>query len=54
MALILRSLPDSAWARVGVHTERGLVTLEQMNEHIPHHVKFIHEKRQALGLPKPA
>jgi len=54
MALILRILPEATWARAGVHSERGLITLEQMlqNEvdHIPHHIRHIVEKRQALGL----
>jgi hypothetical protein len=56
MARILRTLPDSALERVGVHSERGPLTLERMltmsANHIPHHVKFIVEKRQALGLPE--
>jgi len=51
---ILRTLPQAALERVGVHTERGRRTLEQLLttaiNHIPHHVRFIHEKRQALGL----
>jgi hypothetical protein len=55
MARILRTLPAEAWTRTGVHSEAGLVTLEQMvqieNDHIPHHLKFILEKRRALGLP---
>jgi hypothetical protein len=55
MARILRTLPDGALARVGVHSERGPRTLEQLltgaTGHIPHHVKFIGEKRRALGLP---
>jgi uncharacterized damage-inducible protein DinB len=55
MARILRTLPDAALARVGVHSERGPRTLEQLltgaANHIPHHVKFILEKRRALGLP---
>jgi hypothetical protein len=55
MARILRTLPDAALARVGVHSERGPRTLEQLltgaTNHIPHHVKFIVEKRRALGLP---
>jgi hypothetical protein len=55
MAGILRALPAEALGRTGVHSERGLVTLEQMlvveNDHIPHHVKFIHDKRRGLGLP---
>jgi uncharacterized damage-inducible protein DinB len=54
LARILRTLPESALQRVGNHTERGPRTLEQLlttaTAHIPHHVKFIQEKRQALGL----
>jgi uncharacterized damage-inducible protein DinB len=54
LARILRKLPASALERVGQHTERGPRTLEQLLtttiNHIPHHVKFIHEKRQSLGL----
>jgi uncharacterized damage-inducible protein DinB len=55
MARILRTLPATALERVGVHSERGPRTLEQLlttaSNHIPHHVKFIGEKRKALGLP---
>ena len=55
MAKILRTLPEEALQRVGVHNERGPLTLERLItiavNHIPHHVKFIQEKRQALGLP---
>jgi DinB superfamily len=58
MARVLRALPAAAWNRTGVHTERGLITLEQMvaleAEHITHHVKFIHDKRRALGLKSSA
>lgn len=54
MARILRTLPAEAWARNGVHSECGLITLEQHLQvevdHVPHHVKFIAEKRRALGL----
>ncbi len=54
LARILRTLPESALQRVGIHNERGPRTLEQLLTttigHIPHHVKFIQEKRQALGL----
>ncbi len=54
MARILRTLPAEALQRTGVHSERGRITLEQLlalvTEHIPHHVRFIQEKRQALGL----
>ncbi len=55
MARILRTMPVEALRRVGVHSERGPLTLEQLLtgavSHIPHHVRFIYEKRQALGLP---
>lgn len=54
LARILRTLPESALERVGVHNERGPLTLERLltlsAKHIPHHVQFIKEKRQALGL----
>jgi hypothetical protein len=52
---ILRKLPPEAFQRVGLHNERGQLTLEQLltitTNHLPHHVKFIYEKRKALGLP---
>ena len=55
MARILRTLPAEALQRAGVHNERGPLTLEQLltvaTNHIPHHVRFINEKRRALGLP---
>jgi uncharacterized damage-inducible protein DinB len=54
MARILRTLPAEALERVGIHNERGPLTLERVvglaNNHIPHHVKFIEEKRKALGV----
>ena len=54
MARILRKLPDAALQRVGNHNERGPLTLEQLmgnaTGHIGHHLKFIQEKRKALGL----
>ncbi|MBY0528082.1 MAG: DinB family protein [Gemmataceae bacterium] len=54
MARILRTLPASAWERVGVHNEAGPLTLKDLmtraTNHIGHHVKFIAEKRKALGL----
>ena len=54
MARILRTLPPEALQRVGVHNERGPLSLQNLLttaiNHIPHHVKFIQEKRQALGL----
>src|SRR2546423_5356858 len=54
MARILRQQSDEVLKRVGVHNERGELTLERLltitTNHITHHVKFIAEKRQALGL----
>src|SRR5262249_51970489 len=54
MARILRKSPASAIARACVHNERGPVTLEKLlttiTGHIPHHAKFIEEKRRALGI----
>lgn len=54
LARILGTLADDALQRVGVHNERGPRTLEQLlqtaTNHIPHHIKFIDEKRKALGL----
>jgi len=56
MARILRTLPEDSLKRVGMHNERGPQTLEQLLTtiigHIPHHTKYILEKRQALGLTK--
>jgi uncharacterized damage-inducible protein DinB len=55
LAHILRTLPVEALQRVGAHNERGPRTLEQLLtgaiNHIPHHVRFIHDKRKALGAP---
>ncbi len=50
----LRTLPPDAFARTGVHTQRGKVTLLQVVEiyanHVDHHLKFVAEKRRNLGL----
>ena len=55
LARILRTLAPEALQRVGNHNERGPLSLEKLlttaTNHIHHHVKFIREKRQALGLP---
>jgi hypothetical protein len=52
MARILRGLKPEAANRVGIHTFKGLVSLEALLtsavNHIPHHVPFIEEKRKAL------
>ena len=54
LAKVLRQLPESALERVGMHSERGPRTLAQLlqgaTDHITHHLKFVHEKRRALGL----
>lgn len=51
---ILKTLKPADFARTGRHNERGPQTLETLLttiiNHIPHHAKFIDEKRQALGL----
>lgn len=55
MARILRNLSADALGRVGIHSERGPRTLEQLLtttiNHIPHHVQFIRDKRRSLNLP---
>jgi uncharacterized damage-inducible protein DinB len=55
MGRILRTLKPEHFARIGVHNEAGPRTLDQLlttsTNHLPHHVKFIVEKRRALGLP---
>lgn len=55
LARILCTLPEAALQLVGIHNECGPRTLEQMlttaTNHILHHVKFIEDKRRALGLP---
>ena len=54
VARILRTLSDDDFARVGNHTAAGPLTLQQLVErganHIQHHLKFIAEKRKALGI----
>jgi hypothetical protein len=50
---ILKTLGEKDFARVGNHTAAGPLTLEQLVErmakHVSHHVRFIEEKRRALG-----
>ena len=52
-AKVLRKLPPAAFARTGQHSERGMITVEQSMhgevEHLDHHVKFIHAKREKMG-----
>jgi uncharacterized damage-inducible protein DinB len=53
MGPILRSLVPSDFQRQGNHSEDGLITLEilltRITNHVPHHLKFIEEKRAALA-----
>jgi uncharacterized damage-inducible protein DinB len=53
MVRILRTLKPEDFQRRGNHSESGPLTLETLLQrvtgHIPHHVRFIEEKRQALG-----
>ncbi len=54
-AAILRGLPDDAFARVGLHSERGEVSLgpyvAEYTEHLNYHLEFIYKKRAMLGRP---
>ena len=54
LAAMLRRLPDTIWSRPSVHSETGLVTVRQLLlhpiRHLEHHMPFLMEKRQALGL----
>jgi hypothetical protein len=49
----LRTLAPDAFARTGIHTQRGKVTLLQIVEiyanHVDHHLKVVAEKRRNLG-----
>jgi len=53
-ARIIRGLTPEQLKKTGVHSTRGLQTLEQVivsvTHHIPHHLPFVQEKRKALGL----
>ncbi len=54
MAAILRELKTADFQRTGNHSEAGPMTLETLlrniADHVPHHVHFIAQKRQALGV----
>jgi uncharacterized damage-inducible protein DinB len=49
---VLRHLPDEAFSRVGIHSQRGRQTLADIltfsTTHLEHHLKFAHEKRNRL------
>jgi hypothetical protein len=53
VAAILRTLKPDDFQRRGIHSEAGPLTLETLVEraagHVTHHLKFIAEKKRALG-----
>ena len=53
MARILRALTPEDFRRCGLHSRDGALTLEDLLQrvtaHIPHHGRFIEEKRRALA-----
>ncbi len=53
LGTILRALPESHFARRGIHSVAGPMTIEKLLTniagHIPHHLRFIEEKRAALA-----
>jgi hypothetical protein len=54
MARLIRGLTPEQLQAVGVHSLKGLITLEKVITvaigHVQHHLSFVHEKRKALGL----
>ena len=54
-ALVLRTIPTKAFARIGVHNENGPETLEtqlkKYIKHLEHHMTFLRKKRALLGKP---
>jgi uncharacterized damage-inducible protein DinB len=52
MTRLLRAAEPEDFQRLGKHSESGPITLAQLLEnitnHIPHHVRFIEEKREKL------
>lgn len=55
MASILQRLPDEAFARCGMHSERGRETLADLVQiyidHIELHLKHLRKKRELLNKP---
>lgn len=56
--LLLKGLPAPAWSRVGIHSQRGKITVadivQMYSDHVDHHIGFIIKKRALLGKPLPA
>jgi hypothetical protein len=53
MGRLFMSLPPAAFDRAGTHTESGRQTLADLitkaTWHLDHHLKFVHQKRAAMG-----
>src|SRR6516164_7946470 len=53
MARMLRALTPADFQRRGGHSRDGALTLEvllqRITDHIPHHIRFIEEKRRAMA-----
>ena len=53
MAIVLRNLPQEAFARSGTHSQTGRRTLQDLVQsavdHLEHHLKFVHGKRAYMG-----
>jgi hypothetical protein len=53
-AQIIRTLKPEQLQLTGCHNKKGIVTLEKVVQtainHVPHHLKFVAEKRKALGI----
>jgi len=57
MIRTLRRLADADFARAGLHSERGRVTLAELlataTNHADHHLRFLYAKRANLGVALP-
>lgn len=53
LAPVLRSLPDEAFDRAGIHSERGKETLAQLLtgycDHLDHHLRHLLRKREMVA-----
>jgi DinB superfamily len=54
-ARVLRTLPDEAFERRGIHNRRGVLTVggsvTDYNAHVDYHLAFLAAKRERLGKP---
>jgi uncharacterized damage-inducible protein DinB len=57
MVQVLRRCADADFARTGMHTERGRMTLADLlataTNHLDHHLRFLYAKRSNLGVALP-